>query len=131
MFSKKYFLQTCSKYTKEHPCRSVISVKLQTKFYEITLLTSKFAAYFQNSCFDEHQWGTNSLNFYSTCLRYFSIQIRFKFGFFSNIFLTSSMFSSERAVLRLPAFSFFFFRLVPCERYFVRFCWIIFLQGGA
>ena len=95
------------------------------------VFSCKFAAHLQNSCFDEHLWGTTSANFYSTCLPYFSIQIRVKFGLFSNIFLTRSMFSSERAVLRLPESSLFLFRVVPCERYFVTFCWIVFLQGGA
>ena len=40
------------------------------------------------------------------------------------------MFYLERAVLRLPEFSLFLFRLVPCEPYFVKFYWIIFLQDG-
>ena len=64
----------------------------------------KFAAYLQNSCFEEHLWGTTSAKFFSTCLSYFSIEIRVKFRLFSNIFLTSSMFYSEWAVLRLPDF---------------------------
>ena len=91
----------------------------------------KFAAYLQNTCFDEHLWGTTSANFFSTCLPYLSIQIRVKFGLFSYMFLTRWMFSSERAVLRLPEFYLFLFRVVPCERYFLTFCWTIFLQGGA
>ena len=63
---------------------------------------------------------------------YFSKQIRVKlFEFFSNILLTSSMFSSERAVLCFPKFSLFSFRLVPCKWYFVTLCWIVSLQGGA
>ena len=52
-------------------------------------------------------------------------------GLFSNIFLTRSMFSSERVVLYLPEFSLFLLRLIPCERYFLTLCWIVFLQGGA
>ena len=94
------------------------------------VLSCKFAAYLQNSCFDEHFWGTTSANFYSTCLPYFSIQIRFKFRLFSNIFLTSSVFYSERAVLRLLEFSLFLFRLVPYGQYFVKFYWIVILQVG-
>ena len=90
-----------------------------------------FAAYLQKSCFDEHLWGITSTSFYSTCLPNFWIEVFVKFGLFSNIFLTRSMFSSERAVLRLPESSLFLFRVVPCERYFVTFCWIVFLQGGA
>ena len=95
------------------------------------VFSCKFVAYFQNSCFDEHLWGTTSVNLHSTCLPYFLIKIRVKFGLFSDIFLTSLMFSSEGAVLRLPEFSFFVFRLVPYEQYFVTFCLIAFLQGGA
>ena len=91
----------------------------------------KFAAYLQDTCFDEHLWRTTSANFFPTCLPYLSIQIRVKFGLFSNIFLTRWMFSSERAVLRLPEFYLFLFRVVPCERYFLMFCWTIFFQGGA
>ena len=48
-----------------------------------------------------------------------------------NIFLISSMFSSERAVPRLPEFSLFLFTLAPCEWAFLTFRWIVFLQGGA
>ena len=33
----KGFRRTCSKFTGEHPCRSVISIKLQSNFIEITL----------------------------------------------------------------------------------------------
>ena len=95
------------------------------------VFSCKFAAYLHNSCFEKHLWGTTSANFYSTCLSYFSIQIRVKFGLFSNIFLTRSMFSSERAVLRLSELYLFLFRVVPCERYFLTFCCIVFLQGGA
>ena len=38
------------------------------------------------------------------------------------------MFSSEGAVLRLPEFSFFVFRLVPYEQCFVTFCLIAFCK---
>ena len=94
------------------------------------VFSCKFAAHLQNSFFEEYLLGATSANFYSTCLPYFSIQIHVKFGFFSNIFLTISMFSSERPVLRLPELYLFLFRVVPCEQYFVTFCWIVFLQGG-
>ena len=33
----KSLLRICSKFTGEHPCRSVISIKLQINFVEITL----------------------------------------------------------------------------------------------
>ena len=35
--SGKDFLKICSKFTGEHPCRSVISIKFQSNFIEITL----------------------------------------------------------------------------------------------
>ena len=37
MFLVKDVLKICSKFTGEHPCRSVISIKLQSSFIEITL----------------------------------------------------------------------------------------------
>ena len=37
MFLEKDFLKICSKFTGEHPCRSVISIKLQSNFIEIAL----------------------------------------------------------------------------------------------
>ena len=37
MFLGKGILKKCSKYTGDHPCRSVISTKLQSNFIEITL----------------------------------------------------------------------------------------------
>ena len=38
MFFKKCVLEICSKYTGEHPCGHVISVRLQTNVIEITFL---------------------------------------------------------------------------------------------
>ena len=37
VFLKKGVLKICSKFTGEHPCQSVISIKLQSNFIEITL----------------------------------------------------------------------------------------------
>ena len=37
MFIGKNVLKICSKFTEEHPCRSVISINLQSNFIEITL----------------------------------------------------------------------------------------------
>ena len=37
VFLGKGALKICSKFTREHPCRSVISIKLQSNFIEITL----------------------------------------------------------------------------------------------
>ena len=37
VFSGKGALKTCSKFTGEHPCQSVISINFQSNFIEITL----------------------------------------------------------------------------------------------
>ena len=37
VFLGKGVLKICSKFTGEHPCRSVISIKLQSNFIEMTL----------------------------------------------------------------------------------------------
>ena len=37
VFLVKGVLEICSKFTEEHPCRNVISIKLQSSFIEITL----------------------------------------------------------------------------------------------
>ena len=37
MFLRKGVLKICSKFTGEHPCQSMISIKLQSKCIEITL----------------------------------------------------------------------------------------------
>ena len=37
VFLEKAVLKICSKFTGEHPCRSVISIKLQSNLIEITL----------------------------------------------------------------------------------------------
>ena len=37
LFLGKGVLKICSKFTGEHPCRSAISIKLQSNFIEITL----------------------------------------------------------------------------------------------
>ena len=49
LFLEKGILNICSKFTSEQPCRSVISIKLQSNVIEITLRHRKFAAYFQNT----------------------------------------------------------------------------------
>ena len=37
VFLGKGVLKICSKFTREHPCRSVMSIKLHSNFIEITL----------------------------------------------------------------------------------------------
>ena len=49
VFLGKSVLKICSKFTREHPYRSVISVKLQSSFIKITLWHGKFAADFKNT----------------------------------------------------------------------------------
>ena len=59
VFLEKGVLKICSKFTGEHPCRNVISIKLESK---ATLLKShfgmgvlcKFATCFQNTISQEH-----------------------------------------------------------------------------
>ena len=41
VFLEKGVLKICSKFTGEHPCRSAISMKLQSKFIEIALQHSR------------------------------------------------------------------------------------------
>ena len=77
----------------------------------------KFASYLHDSRFDKHLWGATSANVHSICLPYFPILIRVRFGLVSSTFLTSSMSSSQRAVLRLPEFSLFLFRFIPWTIY--------------
>ena len=37
VFLEKGILKICSKFTEEHPCQSVVSIKLLRSFFEITL----------------------------------------------------------------------------------------------
>ena len=69
MFLRKKVLRICSKFTEEHPSRSVIPIKLQNNFIEITLRhgrypvkllhifrTSFFRTIFQNIFCKEYLW---------------------------------------------------------------------------
>ena len=52
VISGKSVREICSKFTGEHPCRTVIPKKLLCRFIEITLrmgVLQLFAAYFQNT----------------------------------------------------------------------------------
>ena len=51
VFLRKGVLKICSKFTGEHPCQSVISIKLHSS---ACVFSCKFAAYFQNTFFQEH-----------------------------------------------------------------------------
>ena len=48
VFLGKGVLKICSKFTGEHPCRSVISIKLQSNTLA-WVFSCKFASYFQNT----------------------------------------------------------------------------------
>ena len=59
VFLGKCVLKICRKFTGEHPCWSLISIKLRRNFIEITLsrkFSCKFVVYFQNTFCWEHIW---------------------------------------------------------------------------
>ena len=53
VFFRKGVLKICSKFTWEHPCQSLISIKLLNQLYwnytSAWVFSSKFAAHFQNN----------------------------------------------------------------------------------
>ena len=51
VFLVKGVQKICNKFTGEHPCRSVISIKLQSNFIEIILRHECSPAYFQKTFF--------------------------------------------------------------------------------
>ena len=53
-------LKICSKFTGEHPCRSAISIKLQSNVAWV--FSSKFAAFFQKTFSKEYLWVAASEN---------------------------------------------------------------------
>ena len=61
VFLGKDFLKIYSKFTGEHPCPSVTSIKLQSNFIKITLQHGcspvNFATYFQNNVFQNISGG--------------------------------------------------------------------------
>ena len=66
VFYEKGVPKICSIFTGEHPCQSVISIKLQSNFMEMTLwhvcsFSCKFTAYFQNTFYYVHLWVTASV----------------------------------------------------------------------
>ena len=65
VFLGKGFLKICSKFTGEHPCRSVISIKLLIHT-SAWVFSCKFAAYFQNTFSYEHLWVAASVLFLSS-----------------------------------------------------------------
>ena len=64
---RKGVLKICSKFTGEHPHRSVISIKLLCNFIEITVRHGLFPVnllHIQNTLFQEHLWvvASDTLN---------------------------------------------------------------------
>ena len=57
MFVKRAFLQICSKFTGEDPCRRVISIKLVCNFTKLTFLNGCFPVYMLHIC-RTHFWRT-------------------------------------------------------------------------
>ena len=55
VFLGKGALEICSKFTGEHPCRSMISNSTSA-----LVLSCKLAAYFQSTFFSEHLWTAAS-----------------------------------------------------------------------
>ena len=51
---KKSVMKICSKFTGEHPCRSVISINLQST--SAWVFSCKIAVYFENTFSKEHTW---------------------------------------------------------------------------
>ena len=70
VFLGKDVLKICSKFTSEHPCRSLISIKMLRNFalqlywnHTLTWVFScKLAAYFLNTFSEEHPWVAASDN---------------------------------------------------------------------
>ena len=61
LFLGKGVLETYTKFTREHPCSTVISIKSLCNFIKFALLHScKFAAYFQNTFLWERLWRVAS-----------------------------------------------------------------------
>ena len=60
VFLRKGFLKICNKFTGEHTCWSVTSIKLLCNQTSTWVFSCKFAAYFQNTFFSEDLWMTAS-----------------------------------------------------------------------
>ena len=66
VFYEKGVPKICSIFTGQHPCQSVISIKFQSNFIEMTLwhvcsFSCKFTAYFHNTFYHVHLWVTASV----------------------------------------------------------------------
>ena len=77
VFLGKGILKICSKFTRKHQCRSVISIRLQSNFSEITLQHDcspvNLPAYFQNTFSLKNLWRAAS-DLRETAPRSFSVK---------------------------------------------------------
>ena len=63
VFLRKGFLKICSKFTREHPCRRTISIKLLCNFIEIALRHGCSPVnLLQNTFSNEHLWVAASVS---------------------------------------------------------------------
>ena len=76
VFLRKGVSKICSKFTGQHPCRSVVSIKLQSNFIEITLLRGCSAPNW--SIFSEYLWGTPLGDCFWTILRLKFLTVTFQ-----------------------------------------------------
>ena len=66
VFLEKGALKICNKFKGEHPCRSVISIKLLWNHASAWVFSCKFAAYYQNTFF-KNTSGRLLLNIFQVC----------------------------------------------------------------
>ena len=85
MFLKKLVLKICSKFTGEHSCQIVISIKLQNNFIEITLRHRCFPLpllHIFRIPFSKHTSG-ELLLMVQTCKVNYLVSIRFVYNYFT------------------------------------------------
>ena len=88
MFLKKAFLKICSKFKGEHPCRSVISIKLLCNFIEIALrhgCSPVNLLHISRTPFSRNTpgWLLLQFNFYFLLFKLFVVRISFNNARFS------------------------------------------------
>ena len=96
VFLRKAVLKLRNKFTGEHPCRSVISIKLQRNWNHTSarVFSSKYAAYFQNTFSQERLWMAASIN-----LDCFTSWIDWYFFYFFYSILTFSFIRNLRIAI--------------------------------
>ena len=109
VFWRKDVLKICSKFTGEHPSRSVISIKLHTLTW---VFSCKFAAYFQNT-FSKTTSGRMLLHYSYYFIMQESWANRVKLNF---IFIQRSYIIGVKQTLTESRFQY----CTPRDRYFVK-----------